>query len=61
VRIAAKYFDEARAQVRRFAKTVEQDTIKARDATREYVDQEAKLRNVRAEEAQYLAGCFTGT
>jgi Domain of unknown function (DUF4349) len=55
VRIPAKYFDEARTQVRRIAKTVEQDTVEARDATREYVDQEARLRNARAEEAQYLA------
>jgi Domain of unknown function (DUF4349) len=55
VRIPAKYFDEARTQVRRIAKTVEQDTVEARDATREYVDQEARLRNTRAEEARYLA------
>jgi Domain of unknown function (DUF4349) len=55
VRIPAKYFDEVRTQVRRIAKTVEQDTIEARDSTREYVDQEARLRNARAEEAQYLA------
>jgi hypothetical protein len=55
VRIPSKYFDEARAQVRRIAKTVEQDAIEARDVTREYVDQEASLRNARAEEAQYLA------
>jgi hypothetical protein len=39
VRIPAKYYDEAGAQMRRIAKTVEQDTIEARDATREYVDQ----------------------
>ena len=55
VRIPAKYFDEARTQVRRIAKTVEQETSEARDATREYVDQEARLRNARAEETQYLA------
>jgi hypothetical protein len=55
VRIPAKYFDEARTQVRRIAKTVEQDTVEARDATREYLDQEARLRNARAEEAPYLA------
>jgi hypothetical protein len=35
VRIPAKYFDETRTQVRRIAKTVEHDTIEARDATRE--------------------------
>jgi hypothetical protein len=38
VRIPAKYFDEARRQVRKIAKTVEQDTFEGRDATREYVD-----------------------
>ena len=54
VRIPAKYFDEARTRVRRIAKAVEQDTSEARDATREYVDKEASLRNARAEEAQYL-------
>jgi hypothetical protein len=55
VRIPADYFDEARAQVRTIAKTVEQDNTEARDVTREYVDQQATLRNSRAEEAQYLA------
>jgi hypothetical protein len=54
VRIPAEYFDEARTEVRRLAKTVEQDTIEAHDVTREYVDQEASLRNARAEETQYL-------
>jgi hypothetical protein len=56
MRIPAERVDEARAQVRTtIAKAVEEDTIEARDVTREYVDQEAKLRNLRAEEAQYLA------
>ena len=52
---AAEHFDEARSQVRGIAKTVEQDTVEVRDVTREYVNQEATLRNSRAEEAQYLA------
>jgi Domain of unknown function (DUF4349) len=55
MRIPAEYFDEARAQVRKIAKSVEQDTIEAHDVTRASVDQEAALRNARAEEAQYLA------
>jgi Domain of unknown function (DUF4349) len=55
MRIPAEYFDEARAQVRKIAKTVEQDTIEAHDVTRESVNQEAALRNARAEEAQYLS------
>lgn len=54
VRIPADHFEEGRAQVRAIAKSVEQDMIEARDVTREYVDQEAALRNARAEEQQYL-------
>jgi len=54
MRIPADHFDEARAQVRAIAKAVEQDTVEARDVTREYIDQEARLRNFRAEEGQYL-------
>lgn len=55
MRIPAKHLDEARTQVRAIAKAVEEDTTEARDVTREYVDQGAKLRDFRAEEAQYLA------
>ncbi len=55
MRIPAEHFDDTRAQVRTIAKAVEQDTVEARDVTREYVNQEASLRNSRAEEAQYLA------
>jgi len=55
LRIPAEHFDEARAQVRKIASTVEQDTIEAHDVTRESVNQEAALRDARAEEAQYLA------
>jgi Domain of unknown function (DUF4349) len=55
MRIPAEHFDEARAQVRKMANTVEQETIEARDVTRESVNQEAALSNARAEESQYLA------
>jgi hypothetical protein len=55
MRIPTELFDEARAEVRKIANTVEQDTIEAHDVTRESVNQEAALRNARAEEAQYLA------
>ena len=54
VRVPASRFDEARAQVRAFAKSVEQDAVEARDVTREYVDHQALLRNAHAEEQQYL-------
>jgi hypothetical protein len=49
VRIPAEHLDEARAQVRAFAKLVEQDVVDARDVTGEYGDQEAFLRNARAD------------
>ena len=55
MRIPTEHFDDARAQVRTIAKTVEQDTVEARDVTREDVNHEASLGNSRAEEAQYLA------
>jgi len=55
IRVPAERFDEARAQVRELAISVEQDTIEARDVTREYVNKTATLQNSRAEEAQYLA------
>jgi len=54
VRIPAVRFDEMRAQVRAVARSVEQDAVEARDVTREYVDQEALLRNAHAQEEQYL-------
>jgi len=54
IRIPAERFDEARGQVRGLAISVEQDIVEARDVTREYVNQNATLRNYRAEEAQYL-------
>jgi len=54
MRVPAKSFDEARAQVRKIAQTVEQETIEAHDVSRESVNQEAALRNAEAEEAQYL-------
>jgi hypothetical protein len=54
MRIPAEHFDEVREQVRKIAKTVELDSIEARDITRESMNQEAALRNAQAEEAQYL-------
>jgi len=54
IRIPAERFDEARAQVRQFAISVEEDSVEARDVTREYVNQNATLHNYQAEKAQYL-------
>jgi hypothetical protein len=55
VRVPAERFEEARAEIRNLARRVESERIEAQDVTRQYGDQEANLRNLRAEEAQYLA------
>ena len=55
IRVPAGRFEEARAQIRKLGLRVESEKIEAQDVTRQYVDQSANLRNLRAEEAQYLA------
>jgi len=54
IRVPAPRFEEARAQIKKFATRVEVETTQANDVTREYVDMEARLHNLRAQEAQYL-------
>ena len=54
VRVPAPRFDEARAQIRKLALRVENEKVDAQDVTRQYVDQDASIRNLKAEEAQYL-------
>ena len=55
IRVPAARFEEARAQIRKLGLRVENDKIEAEDVTRQYVDQAASLRNLRAEEEQYLS------
>jgi hypothetical protein len=55
IRVPAARFEEARAEIRKLGLRVESERIEAQDVTRQYIDQEANLRNLRAEEAQYLA------
>src|SRR5579884_2375971 len=54
IRVPAARFEEARAQIKKFAARVETEVVQANDVTREYVDTSARLRNLRAQEAQYL-------
>ncbi|HEV2396739.1 MAG TPA: DUF4349 domain-containing protein [Candidatus Sulfotelmatobacter sp.] len=54
VRVPADGFERARAEIRKLGLRVESERVDAQDVTREYVDQDASLRNLRAEEAQYL-------
>jgi uncharacterized protein DUF4349 len=55
IRVPAARFEQARAEIRRLAWRVESERIEAQDVTRQYVDDETNLRNLRAEEGQYLA------
>lgn len=55
IRVPAARFEEARAQIRKLGLRVENEKIEAEDVTRQYVDQAASLRNLRAEEQQYLS------
>ena len=54
IRVPAARFEEARAEIRKLGLRVESEKIDAQDVTRQYVDQDASIRNLRAEEAQYL-------
>ena len=54
IRVPAAHFEDAKAQIRKLATRVDSEKTDARDMTRQYVDMEARLRNLRAEEAQYL-------
>ena len=55
IRVPAARFEEARAQIRKLGLRVENEKIEAEDVTRQHVDQAASLRNLRAEEEQYLS------
>jgi hypothetical protein len=54
IRVPAAKFEEVRAQIRKLGLRVESESIEAQDVTKQYVVQEARLRNLRAEEQQYL-------
>lgn len=54
IRVPASRFEEARAEIRKLSVRVQSERIEAQDVTRQFVDQEANLRNLRAEEGQYL-------
>jgi len=54
IRVPSAQFETARAAIRKLGLRVESEKIDAQDVTRQYVDQDANIRNLRAEEAQYL-------
>jgi hypothetical protein len=54
VRIPAARLDQAIAQIKGLATTVDRESVEVQDVTRQYIDLDARLRNAQAEEAQYL-------
>lgn len=54
LRVPGARFEEARAGIRKLGVRVEAERVGAEDVTQRYVDQDASLRNLRAEEAGYL-------
>lgn len=55
IRVPAEQFDEAMGEIRKLGVRVESEKFDTKDVTQEFVDQEANIRNLRAQEAQYLA------
>ncbi len=55
IRVPATRFEQARSEIRKLGLRVEGEKVDAQDVTRQYVDQDASIRNLRAEEAGYLA------
>jgi hypothetical protein len=54
IRIPVSRFEEALAHLKKLAVRVEHERLDANDVTKDYVDKEARLRNLKAEEARYL-------
>mgnify|MGYP001137838940 CR=1 FL=1 len=55
IRVPEPRFEEVHSEIRKLGLRVDSEKLDAQDVTRQYVDQEARLRNLHAEEAQYLS------
>lgn len=54
VRVPVARYEEVRDAIRKLGLRVETERVDAQDVTRQYTDQDANLRNLKAEEQQYL-------
>ena len=55
IRVPAGKFEEVGTQIRTLGLRVDQSTLDSTDVTKQYVDDDARLRNLSAQEQQYLA------
>src|SRR5262249_35017057 len=54
LRVPSARFDAVRSRLRELAIRVGEDSVSAADVSKQYIDREARLRNLRAEEQQFL-------
>jgi len=54
IRIPGDKFEQVRAEISSLGLRVESEKLEAQDVTKQYVDLAARLRNLRAQESQYL-------
>jgi cell division protein FtsL len=54
IRVPVDRFEQVRVQISKLGLRVESEKLEAQDVTKQYVDLSARLRNFRAQEAQYL-------
>jgi cell division protein FtsL len=53
IRVPASKFEDVRTEIRKLGLRVESEKLQSEDVTKQYVDQAARLRNLRAQETQY--------
>jgi Domain of unknown function (DUF4349) len=54
VRVPADRFEDVRSKIHELGIRVQSENLQAQDVTKQYVDQAARLRNLQAQESQYL-------
>jgi uncharacterized protein DUF4349 len=54
IRVPENKFEEIAAEIRKLGLRVESEKLQSEDVTKQYVDQAARLRNLHAQETQYL-------
>ena len=54
IRVPAAHLDASLSEIKKLAVRTLRESVQAQDVTRQYVDTEARLRTMRAEEQQYL-------
>lgn len=54
IRVPYTHLEQARDGIRQMGLRVNSEKVDSQDVTRQYVDQDASIRNLKAEEAQYL-------